>query len=150
MKPLAIEIPIVLSGHHYSCDLILGLYADSARPALMLIDAEAGDDYGSAVAVVSLNPPVGYLTGFLANCFVWKDYSENEGVQAQLVDLKDADGRALFKPFKRNDQQAKITMGFEVCEIWQLEGQAALGFANELNDFHDSKCPRWKGVLDES
>lgn len=121
MIKLKSDITVTLFKQTYKCDLHLGMYANSTRPCLVLTDTVEGD----VVAKATVNPPPGYLFGFQSECFCWKDWSENEGLQGQLQDLVGGDGLPLFLPVRRKDGTTfALTLGQCKSQVYALNGVA--------------------------
>lgn len=154
MIKLKSDLTITLSGREYQCDLHLGMYANSTRPCLVLIDNVSGEP----VAKATCNPPPGYLMGFQSECFCWKDWSENEGLQAQLQTLTGGDGLPLFLPVKRKDGTTfAITLGLCKSQVYALNGVAFNEYMILRKNFHETHnrtaeepfCPSHKSVFEE-
>ena len=135
MKKLASNISISLFNQTYVCNLYLGLYAASGKPALILDLAESGEPFAKATC----NPPLGFLIGFPRETFCWKDWGENEGLQAQLEELLSEDGTPLFQPLLRRDKtRMAITLGHAKSELSTLSGVAFEAFEDLRKTFHES------------
>lgn len=134
MKVLARNIPITLSGRKYVCDVILGLYATTGRPAVMLAESRPESMApqaiwdGSPIAVASTNAPEEYIAHLTKPHFPAKDWTENEGLWEQLLPLTDEDGFPLFVRTRW-----AITLGFCKALILLLGPNACIEFA-ELQD----------------
>ena len=154
MSKLASDLTVTLSNQTWGCDLYLGMYANSTRPCLVLIDKMSGEP----VAKATVNPPLGYLIGFQSECFCWKDWSENEGLQAQLQDLVGGDGLPLFLPVRRKDGTTfAITLGQCKSQVYALNGVALNEYRLLRKNFHEAHnrtaeepfCPSHKSVFEE-
>lgn len=152
MKKLASNLIITLFSHTYQCDLYLGLYSSSGKPALFLTDSETGEP----IATATCNPPPGFLIGFPIPTFCWKNWSENEGLQAQLEGLRAEDDSPLFEPLLRRDKtRMAITLGYTKAELSILSGVAEAAY-NELREqfykagqgwAEPSTCPHHTPIL---
>ena len=135
MKVLARNIPITLSGRKYICDILLGLYASTSRPAIMLAESRPESMSpqaiwdGSPIAVASTNAPEEYITHLSKPHFTAKDWSENEGLWEQLMDLLDEDGFPLFVRTR-----CAITLGFCKACIFLLGPNACEAFKELLSE----------------
>ena len=153
MIKLKSDLTITLSNQTWECDLHLGMYANSTRPCLVLIDKTSGEP----VAKATVNPPPGYLIGFQSECFCWKDWSENEGLQAQLQNLVGGDGLPLFLPVKRKDGTTfALTLGHCKSQVYALNGVAFNEYMILRKGFHerqskalplDHNCSDYKSVF---
>lgn len=133
MKKLASNISVTLANHTYVCDLHLGLYASSTRPALFLTDSLSGEPIGTATC----NPPPGFLIGFPFPTFCWKNWSETEGLQEQLEGLRAEDDSPLFEPLLRKDKtRMAITLGYTKAELSILTGEAETAFNRLREEYH--------------
>lgn len=136
MKTLARNIPIILANTPYTCDLLLGLYANTGRAALLLCDSRPGDYpaerawAGEPVAVASTNAPPEYLQHLDHSFTAIKTWSENEGILPQLLALQTDFETPLFLPTPH-----KITLGFCTAPIIQL-GPLPLALLRELRKKH--------------
>jgi hypothetical protein len=145
MKTLARNIPLTMYGRSYLCDIILGLYTLTKRPAIMLVasrpDSLGGELAwdGTPIATASTNAPEEYIQHLTPPHFTAKTYSENEGLWEQLLPLLDEDGFPLFV-----QTRYKITLGFATAPIMLLGPNASMSLfdlRDELNhptqgDFH--------------
>lgn len=154
MIKLKSDVTVTLSGQVWPCDLHLGMYANSTRPCLVLIDKMSGEP----VTKATVNPPPGYLMGFQSECFCWKDWSENEGLQAQLQNLVGGDGLPLFLPVRRKDGTTfAITLGQCKSQVYALNGVAFNEYMILRKNFYEahdrtaeeSFCPSYKSVFEE-
>jgi hypothetical protein len=130
MKVIASNIPIHLHGQNYTCDLVLGIYASTRRPALTLVSALV-QDFGEAIAVVTTNAPDEYLTSLPLPIFCVKTWSENEGLWEQLVSLEtDLDNLPLFSRAVniRTGTPLSITLGFARSPLYDLRHTALRAF----------------------
>ena len=88
MKVLKSNVPITLGKYTYHCDIILGLYAQTGQPAIILVDtAEKACSMGETVAIASTSVDPAFLTGMPNSYFAGKNWSENEGLWEQLEPL---------------------------------------------------------------
>lgn len=126
MKTIARSIPLTLFGRQYEADLLLGLYATTKRPAIILVDSRpatlAGERAweGAPIAIASSNAPEEYIQHLSHLHFPAKDWSENEGLWEQLTLLTDDDGFPLFARTRH-----AITLGFCKAIIFKLGPHAA-------------------------
>ena len=132
MKTLARNVTLTLANTTYICDLLLGLYANTERAAIILCDSRP-DDYpaeraweGSPVAVATTNAPPEYIQHLDHSHTVIMDWSENEGILPQLLALRTDFDTPLFHLTPH-----KITLGFCRAPIIQL-GPLALALHREL------------------
>lgn len=132
MKIVARNVPLTLVGTPYTCDILLGLYANTERAAILLCDSRP-EDYpgdrswaGEPVAVASTNAPAEYLQHLDHSHTAIKDWSENEGILPQLLSLTDENSSPLFYLTPH-----KITLGFCTAPIIQL-GTLPLALHREL------------------
>ena len=140
MKTIAKNIPIKLLGVQYIADIILGMYGDSKRPAIILVDSRP-DDYqgerawdGAPLLKASTNAPKEYLYGFSPAHFTAKTYAENEGLWPQLLHLEDSDGLPLFLTTKH-----AVTLGFSRAPIFILGPTPAEIFDSMLLEYNQAK-----------
>ena len=154
MIKLASDLTVTLSNQSYRCDLHLDMYASSARPCLVLSDSVSGEP----VTKATVNPPPGYLIGFQPECFCWKDWSENEGLQAQLQNLVGGDGLPLFLPVRRKDGTTfALTLGQCKSQVYALNGVAFNEYRLLRKNFYEAHnrtaeepfCPSHKSVFEE-
>lgn len=132
MKVLAKNIPITLASTPYTCDILLGLYANTERAAIILCDSRP-DDYpddrawvGEPVGVATVNAPFEYLQHLDASFTAFKTWAENANLLEQLLPLTDPNGSPLFLPSPH-----RITLGFCRAPIIQL-GTFPLALLREL------------------
>lgn len=129
VKVIAKNVPISLSGRKYLCDIILGIYQTSDRPAIMLVESRDG----SPLATASANAPEGYLQHLSTLHFPAKDYSENSGLWDQLVPLSDEWGQPLFHLTRH-----VITLGHvHNVQIYRLGATPAVLFTELLAEKHE-------------
>ena len=134
MKPLARNIPITLYSQPYEVDILLGMYATSKRPAIILADSRPSTLPGEKawegfpVAIASTCAPEEYIQHLTAPHFPAKNWSENEGLWEQLLPLLDEDGNPLFLPTRH-----ALTLGFYRSPIILL-GEFARDLFSELID----------------
>jgi hypothetical protein len=146
MKTLARNIPLTLSSRSYVCDILLGIYTSSQRPAILLVESRPSSLpgerawAGEPVATASTNAPEEYIQHLTPPHFTAKDYSENEGLWAQLLPLRDEDGFPLFV-----QTRYAITLGFVKAPIMLLGPNAAL----EFSDLRDEITHPTKGSSHE-
>ena len=154
MIELKSDVTVTLYGLEYQSDLYLGMYASSTRPCLVLIDKMSGE----LVTKATVNPPPGYLMGFQSESFCWKDWSENEGLQAQLQNLVGGDGLPLFLPVRRKDGTTfAITLGHCKSQVYALNGVALNEYRLLRKHFYERHnrtaeepfCPSHKSIIEE-
>ena len=123
MKVLKSNVPITLGGITYPCDIILGLYASTKQPAIILVDTAANrESFGETVTVASVAVDPSYLTGMPNTYFAGKNWSENEGLWEQLEPLCYGDTPAPL--FLRTSK--RLTLGFCVgVPVYDLGPDAA-------------------------
>lgn len=135
MKVLAKGIPLTLAGRKYVVDILIGMYATSHRPSIILVasrpDTLAGDLAweGEPIAIASTNAPAEYIQHLSPAHFTMKNYSENEGLWEQLLPLVDEDGFPLF-----HETRYAITLGFATCRIGFLGVLASELFQDLLSE----------------
>lgn len=127
MKPLVLSHTFTLSGVPYICDVLIGLYATSHRPCILLVDAkEFSSGWQESISTATTNPPPGFLEGYSFFCFAFKTWSENEGLLEQLLALKGEDDLPFFVPVRTSNGEAdlKISLGFCKAPVFTLRGKA--------------------------
>jgi hypothetical protein len=135
MKVLAKGIPLILSSRKYLADILIGMYASSHRPSIILVasrpDTLAGELAweGEPIAIASANAPAEYIQHLSIAHFTMKNYSENEGLWEQLLPLVDEDGFHLFHTTRH-----AITLGFTTCRIGLLGVLATELFQDLLSE----------------
>ncbi len=135
MKTLARNIPITLHSQPYVVDILLGMYATSKRPAVILPSSRPSDRpgerawEGSPVAIASTCAPEEYIQHLTAPHFPAKNWAENEGLWEQLLPLLDAEGSQLFLPTRH-----AITLGYCRSQIILLGSSAQDLFAELLDE----------------
>lgn len=140
MKTIAKNVPLKLLGVQYFADIILGMYAESKRPAILLVDSRPDDLpgerawEGAPIAKASTNAPKEYLYGFSPAHFTAKTYAENADLWPQLLHLEDSDGLPLFIPTKH-----AVTLGFAKAPIFILGPTPAEIFSTMLLEFNQKK-----------
>lgn len=137
MKTLVKDFEVNVQGSTHQADLLLGLYASSFRPCLVLVEhphAELARE-AEILAVVTTNPPPGYLTGFPHASIAVKTWSENKGLWEQLSDLADSSGTPFFRRVEGKDgYHKKITLNFVVSPIYCLNGGALEAYQQLLDE----------------
>lgn len=142
MKTLLRNIPLELAGRKYVCDIILGLYQSTKRPAIMLAESRPSSMSpqaiwdGSPTAVASTNAPEEYIAHLTKAHFPAKTWTENEGLWEQLLLLRDEDGFPLFV-----QTRYAITLGFCKAPIILLGPNACVDLV-ELQDEIESHPER--------
>lgn len=113
MRTIAKHVPVTMSGRKYLADVLLGVYASSLRPAIILASSRPDDLPDDRVwsaeplAVASVNPPPGQKLPS-AYSFPAKTWTENEDLWEHLSSLL-VDGKPFF-------QKENITLRFGFCE----------------------------------
>jgi hypothetical protein len=123
MKVLAKDVRVELHRVAYNCDLLLGIYHNSGRPALILVDANP-HSLGEPIGVATTNAPLEYLLGTPLEFFSVKDWAENKGLWAQLSQLSDPNGFPLFSRATHRGVPLSLTLGFCCAEVWTLNHYA--------------------------
>lgn len=72
---------LTLVGQEYNAVIIKASYAQDGSLALVASVSETGEPLARISTYLSHNPPSNH------NCFWCKDYSENEGIGEQLIEL---------------------------------------------------------------
>lgn len=140
MKKLVTGHTFTLRGVPYICDVLVGLYATSKRPCILLVDSkEFTEGWQGTVTTATANPPPGFLQGFQSESIPFKTWAENEGLLEQLLSLKDEDGLTYFLPARSRDgtSHLSITLGFCKAPVYSLRGKALELYRELLNDFHE-------------
>lgn len=132
MKTLATNVLFELSGQKYICDVLLGLYANTERAAILLVETRPIDLpgeqawAGEPIAVATSNCPPEYIQHLDHSYTVVKNWSENTGILPQLLSIETTFETPLFLLSPH-----KITLGFCTAPIIQL-GPLALALLREL------------------
>lgn len=141
MKVLAQNVEIKLYTDTYLCDILLGLYSNTKRPAILLVEAcpstlPGGPIWGgnstaivSPTAIASTNAPAEYLQHLSSSHFTMKNHAENAGLWEQLLPLTDEDGFPLF-----HATQHVITLDFVTCRIGCLGVLASELFSDLISE----------------
>jgi len=114
-------VDITLFDTTYHCDVAIGLYPETLRPAVLLVTSpvflEEHDpiQYSEIIAKASVCVPEEYMQHTPGAHFAAKVWSENEGLWEQLEKLKDVDEEPLFT----NSGQA-CTLGFVRAPFYRL------------------------------
>jgi len=133
------NIRITLAGREWPCDLAIGLYPTTLRPAIFLMSAPVFDKetdepelfYSERIATASTNAPEEYIAHLPKNHFTAKNYSENAGLWEQLSELRDENGELFFI-----HTHWRITLGFASADIYQLSPRAYLAYFRSLKCFY--------------
>lgn len=125
MKVIKSGVKITLYGHTYLVDVVLGMYANSLRPSVILVDsAKNTEAFGEVVAIASTNAPQEFMIGMPEDHFAAKTYSENEGLWEQLEPLlSDETNSPLFLR-----TSWKLTLGFIFSPVYSLGPEASNTF----------------------
>lgn len=120
MKLLLSNIILTFDGRPYTGDLLMGLYHSTKHACLIFRDPD-----GEPTAHLSVNA----LTGERPALIAIKDWSENEGVAAQLEALRDKDGNPLFLR-----SIGAIPCGYVKAPVFALTGRALDAFEELLKE----------------
>ncbi len=120
MKLLLTNITLTFGNQPYTGDLLMGLYHTTKHACLVFRDPD-----GEPIAHLSVNA----LTGERPAMIAIKDWSENEGVAAQLEALRDKDGNHLFRP-----SIVVIPCGYGKAPVFALLGRALDAFEELLRE----------------
>lgn len=114
-------IDITLCGQPYHCDLAVGLYLETLRPAILLVTSpvfiEEHDpiQYSELLTKASTCVPEEYIQHLPEYCFAAKTWSENEGLWPQLLRLRDENNMVLFEELGQ-----ACMMGFVKAPFYEL------------------------------
>ena len=122
MKVLAQNVEIKLYTDTYLCDILLGLYSNTKRPAILLVE-------GNSTAIASANAPAEYLQHLSSSHFTMQNHAENAGLWEQLLPLTDEDGFPLFHATPH-----VITLDFVTCRIGCLGVLASELFSDLISE----------------
>lgn len=117
MKVIKKDVSVTLHGTTFLCDLVLGVYANNKRPAIILVDASSlPNSLGETVAIASTNAPGEYLTGMPQSYFAGKNYLENKGLWEQLEPLfwEETNAPLFLRTSKR------LTLGHAIVPVYDL------------------------------
>lgn len=133
MKTLKKNVKLDIAGLYCTADILLAVYHEGKRPAILLVDSRP-DDYpgehawlGEPIACASTNAPAEYLQHLPTTYFASKNWSENEGLWEQLEPLEDPTGERLFSP-----TTTRITLGFVKSQIYNLSPWAISLYEEEV------------------
>lgn len=121
MKTLAKNVRLTLASRKYVCDILLSMYVNTKRPAIILCESRPDTFPGEAawagepVAVASTNAPPEYLQHLPLHFTAMKVWSENEGLLPQLLALRTDFDTPLFTL-----SDTKITLGFCTSPVIEL------------------------------
>ena len=122
MRKLASNLLLTLGSRSYRADLCLTLY-ENKQPAIVLLSSRPEDFdenrayFSEVLTTATVAVPPAYLTGLGPNLIVAKDYTENEGLWAQLLPLTDPNDLPLFLPLS---PPRHLTLGFATCQVLRL------------------------------
>ncbi len=114
-------IDITLFAQTYHCDIAIGIYPETLRPAVLLLSSpvflEEHDpiQYSEIIAKASVCAPEEYIQHLPEYCFAAKTWSENEELWPQLLALKDENNMHLFE-----DLGQACTLGFVRAPFYEL------------------------------
>lgn len=142
MKTLIKNIIITLHNHEYECDILLGMYASSSRPSIILVDAK-DSGLSEVISIATTNAPEEYYTGMSPFAFTCKTWTENLGLWDQLISLTAHDGTPLFLPTGQ-----AFTLGFTRAQVLQLGPFAKLLFLDLKEELAQAEAANRKaGVV---
>lgn len=127
MKIIARSVPVKLGGRTWVCDIILGAYMNSLRPAITLVESQDSTFMGEPVAVISTNVRPEYYTGMSFLAFSVKNWTENEGIEEQMLTWKDEQGEQLFR-----DTGKAFTVGYASAPVYEIASSSAIAAFDEL------------------
>lgn len=138
-------VDISLLGIDYHCDLAVGLYPETMRPAILLLTSpvfiEEHDpiQYSEIIAKASVCVPEEYIQHLPEYCFAAKVWSENEGLWEQLLSLRDENNMWLFE-----DLGQACMMGFVKAPFYELSSPLYDAFLEVKAEYLSNKESKYE------